>query len=239
MATLPAINSFEGGTTTTAISTANSGGVSGQAFNAITGAIAQFNNTTPMHGAMMMRLPFSTVSAAGSGNWTGLGSNTGHVYGRWYFRISGTATVTTRLCQWHDNAAALCCAMRLSVTNTLQPLNAAGTAIGSASAALTANTWYRIEYDILPSTTVGTFTFTVYAGDSPTAFSAPAGATGAVLGANIAEVRTGVPTAVTPTAAINLDFDDFDINTTALPGPAVRPNRATVVNQAIQRSYTW
>lgn len=66
-----AINTFEGGTNTTAISTGNSGGTSGTAFDSALNAL--FSNTRAAHGLLSARLPASTSASMGM-NLSGSGS---------------------------------------------------------------------------------------------------------------------------------------------------------------------
>ena len=79
-------NNFEGGTDGVAISAANSGGTSGNAFDSITGSgIGEFETATSGQGSVCCRYNANTFPSIYFVWSSGLGTLTDH-YGRLYFR---------------------------------------------------------------------------------------------------------------------------------------------------------
>lgn len=74
---------------------------------------------------------------------------------RAYMRIATLPAANTTVMRFLDIANATCAQLRLTATGTLVLLDAAGTPVGSASAALSTNTWYRIELQCDASTSPG------------------------------------------------------------------------------------
>jgi hypothetical protein len=100
--------------------------------------------------------------------------------------------------------------MRISVdaTNHLQVKNAAGSVLFTATAALSAATLYRLEWEIDVGTTStnGTINFRYYLGDSSTAVQSYTSSTiNAGSGVNIVRTQLGNNDSVT----INVTFDDL------------------------------
>src|SRR5712672_1763560 len=94
---LPLANNAEGGSNGTTVSNANSGGTSGNAWDLIsvvTGGVCQFSNTSPAHGSLCYA--FSTGATAGSSliGWTTSVGTTTTLYGRAYYKITGTSPNT-------------------------------------------------------------------------------------------------------------------------------------------------
>lgn len=66
-------------------------------------------------------------------------------YARFYLRIATLPGVNTDVLRWVNAALSTVARVRLTPAGTLALLTGAGSAIGSASAALTAGVWYRVE----------------------------------------------------------------------------------------------
>jgi hypothetical protein len=134
-------NSFEGGTNTTVLSTGNTGGTSGDAANLIVGS-PTFSSTRSVSGSLSMRIAADSV--AQQFRWNGLSLS--KFKARMYFYYDGlqstdnylfvTAVGGTRTIICNVNGA-----------NKLRLYTAAGTGttIWTATNALSAGSWYRLE----------------------------------------------------------------------------------------------
>lgn len=212
----PLINSFEGGTDGVAISTSNSGGSSGDAFNTITGTEALFTNVQT-RGGMAARV--SAAAAAASTNWTGLGSLTSSVYFRGYFYLpanpSGSALPVIRA----DNSSATRCGeLAITTGGKLVGRNAAGANTATTGAtSVTLNAWFRLELRMVASTTVGVIEWRLYNSPDSTSITETATDSSLVLAANIDGVRWGFPDGSPTTPTVY--WDDIAVSTTDWIGP--------------------
>lgn len=209
------INTFEGGTNGTAVTTGNTGGASGDAANQIVagaGWTHRFSSAQAMHGSL------SLEQVGGSGTqayfaWTY--TSVDRVYGRAYAYLT-TAFQGRSLIQCRA-AAAQTWRIALTSGGVVEFRNAANTLVDS-SAALSLNTWYRIEFDVQQST--GNFTVLIYVGDGVTGGDLldTLSGTGASLGTtDFDEIRFGQ--IANATGLNSLFFDGLDVNDVGLPGP--------------------
>lgn len=76
-------------------------------------------------------------------------------YLRVYMRIAALPGANTTVVRFVDNANNQCAQLRLTATGTLVLLDAASNPVGSASAALSLNQWYRIELGLDASSAPG------------------------------------------------------------------------------------
>lgn len=90
---VPRSNSFEGGTNASTITTGNSGGISGDAFNSITGS-PQFTNAQEHSGALGAFNP--TVGADTHMDWAGIAQPGDVICARWYMRLVSATTSSQR-----------------------------------------------------------------------------------------------------------------------------------------------
>lgn len=90
---VPRSNSFEGGTSGATVTTGNSGGISGNAFNAITGA-PQFTNAQEHSGALGVFNP--SVGVDTHLDWTGIAQPGDVICARWYMRLVSATTSSQR-----------------------------------------------------------------------------------------------------------------------------------------------
>lgn len=79
-------------------------------------------------------------------------------YQRFYLRIATAPGANTTICRFVNTLNDPCAQLRLTASSTLILLDAAGNTIGSASAALTVDTWYLVELGVDASTSPGTVT---------------------------------------------------------------------------------
>lgn len=226
MSLLPVSNTAEGGSDTTVVSAANSGGASGTAFDSVTNpsSIMTFSSTQEHAGSLALRTAQPGVAVSTYGVWNGWGSLTTSIYTRLYFYVSAV-NVANLILGWRSNTDAAAGYMGINATGKIVMQNAAGTAVSTSTTTISANTWYRLETRIQASTTVGQVEWRLYTGanlDGTTTTEAPAAVTNAVLTANIAGVRIGPAGITSGGAATNITgyLDDIGINNTTWLGPS-------------------
>lgn len=184
-------NIFEGGTDSTAVTTGNSGGVSGDAFGEIdtsTGLGTVAFTTVASHGGMALR-------SYGAGNrafvgWSGIAAHTKFAT-RFYLRLPASPSAETQMFVVR-NATAWVVGMNITATRTLRLTKGDGAAIYTSSA-LALDTWYRVEIrgEVGLTTSNGKVWFDVYLGDTGTSLGSYS-STAADLGtASLVNVRYG------------------------------------------------
>lgn len=155
-------NSFEGGTSGTTITAANSGGGSGDAFNTVTGPPAA--GTLAFDAAQSQDTLAAKIATAGTAGtcmvqWIAsygtLATGT-EDYGRAYFRITGTATTAFTLVSLRNGAAGANVASRIQVntSNRIVITDGAPNVVkATGTVSIPANQWVRIEYRLKPGAT--------------------------------------------------------------------------------------
>jgi hypothetical protein len=241
----PLSNTLEGGTDTTTITTGNSGGASGDAFNnVVIGASATetFSATHAAHGGLAMKITQPASGVSTYVDWTGFGTLTTDVWFRLYVYRTANGSSEGYVVSVRNAAAAACCYIAISAAGIIRIWNAS-----SAQAALTGsvavglNQWVRIEMRVFPSTTIGEIDWWLY--NTP---DAPIGshdetksATGLVLAANVDQVRWGMPSTPQPVSESSW-YDDLAVSTAGQLGPAgAPPPPATTVPQLAAQGARW
>lgn len=222
-------NSFEGGTNAIDITPGNSGGVSGDAFAAVT-PTTPFTNAQAHSGVLSMGLPDTAIS--GYGRWAF--AATKGVAIRTYHRVSGAISATDfDVMQVRRGAATNIATIRISGYST--PAGALRLRVGvsnawTATAALPLNTWFRVEVLIEQGTGVadGRIRLAYFLGDDTTAVQDSGWITGLALGGGGAGVDSVVLGKTSSAAAPAAFMDDAAANTGAdytgtFIGPSVVP----------------
>ncbi len=170
-------NNFEGGGAAggegTGITTGNSGGASGNAFNTI---------TIPSGGTFTFSVTGADVAGTFGGRWRLISAGTGwraylqwaavsnQLAARWVFCFNTLPTVNMLIAVIVNGSFTSNMQMLyVTASQTLQTRNAAGTNIGPASSAISANTVYVLEaqMDCSNSNTTGTIQTQLYALANP------------------------------------------------------------------------
>lgn len=237
---LPLQNSFEGGTSGTAISAANSGGVSGDAFTGVTGTgVPTFDSTHAAHGSLGM-----LYNSAGSGavQWNTTVSGTPNdTWGRSYFYMTSAPTAIMAI--WRGftptSATASRYNVRVGTTSKLSILVIAGTTVASTTS-LSLSTWYRVEWhahNVVSGTC--TLNVTLFLGDATAATETLTQATGTGAAGDTSINQHWFGPANTPIVT-SFWVDDVQVNTTGFPGPAISklPTGALAL-QAVNRAATY
>jgi hypothetical protein len=214
-------NNAEGGTNQTTVTTANSGGTSGTAFNVVnsTSSTVVFDSTQKAGGTYSIRTAVGATSSVANFGWTtALGTPT-RVYGRVYFRLP-SIVVNREIIRWRRSTtqiARLRVDLDTGVLELRQGNNAApATSGGTGTVPLSANTWYRVEWDIQAGTL--TNTIRLFLGDSATPLETITGNGVFATTGTITEVMFGQFTSVSNVG--DMFFDDIVVNDTGYPGPA-------------------
>jgi hypothetical protein len=143
-------NTFEGGSDGVTISEANSGGASGDAFDAVSysgNGVLEYDTGRVLHGMVSARhYSPGTVSSTSRVKWTYTGNS---AYVRFYVYLPATLTTTYGIFRVTDSAVGVQIGIRVNSSGVLQVIDAASTAVW-ASSALTTDAWHRVElwYDL-------------------------------------------------------------------------------------------
>ena len=208
-------NSFEGGTNAIDITPGNSGGVSGDAFAAVT-PTTPFTNAQAHSGVLSMGLPASAIS--GYGRWAF--AATKNVAARTYHRLSGAISATDFDVMQIRVGATNIATIRISGYSA--PAGALRLRVGAvtswtATAALPLNTWFRVEALIEQGTGAadGRIRLAYFLGDDTTAVQDSGWITGLALGGDGAGIDSVVLGKTSGAASPASFMDDAAANTGA------------------------
>jgi len=221
-------NNYEGGVQSDTISTGNSGGASGDAFNAVSigsGNTLIFDGTNAQELLAAKHTFGGTATGYHGWSFTALTVKT---WFRTYFAISAIPTVGTWFGPFRpvitDGSRSM--STGISTAGLLTFRNAADAIITALNptivTVLATDTVYRLEWSEVPSTTVGEIEWWLY--DDPDAAignhvetKGPVGSL--VLGAEIAGYRTGCQATAANVAGLSLWNDNIAISTDGQIGP--------------------
>lgn len=213
-------NSFAGGSDGTTITTANSGGGSGNAFNLIDldSQTAEFDTGRAAHGFTSGR--FVTGGSSGSPyvSWTsGVSANT--VYIRAYLYLSAAPASNTNILRVLTGANTIIATIRVNSTGKLAFLYSSGTLGGTSSANVTTGGWFRVEARIVSSTTNGSVEVRLYNDPDSTTITETLSVSGVNTGSDtaISRYRAGILSSVTNT---EVGIDDLGFGDADWFGPA-------------------
>ena len=216
---LPLANSFEGGTNTTAISAANSGGASGDPVDSTVGTAPTFSTTHAAHGGMGMSCATASQSMV---QWVASFGTPTEFWCRWYVWITGTVSAVLPICVARDatNAAN---ASILRIGTTMIPSVVSNATATAFTSVVPAATWVRFEMHGLVGgggTTVTTDANYFATMDAVTATESKTTAAIAQTTATFGAIRFGANLAQTQA----IWMDDVEVNANGYPGPVTLPN---------------
>lgn len=212
-------NNAEGGTSGTTVTTGNSGGASGNAWDLIaigTASTLTFDNAHAAHGT----LAYKIVCAANVGTYLRqtFGSPVSSVTARMYLYFTANPAGATAIFGWFSTNTVLVRAFVSSTGKLTIASTAGGTAAMTTSIPL--NAWFRVDMTATISATVGAATLNRYDSMDSVTVTDTVGQTGANYGgstSNIIRVGLGtVPSGFAPTYWV----DDIAYNDT---GAAIGP----------------
>ena len=228
-------NSAEGGTATTAVTTANSGGASGSAWDAVnaggSGSIT-FDATHVHTGG----LAYKIVSDAANNiimTWdTSLGGSQTELWGRCYIYLTEVPANNIALVWLRTAANGNMGRVRIAGgTGVIDVTDASNTVVQAGTVQAAVGQWVRIEWHAIAHATAGTLTATLYNSADSTTASETVGASGTVaLGAaGIDRVHYGRVAAATPPT---FWLDDLGVGNSGALGPSEIAGTGTITATA-------
>lgn len=215
---LPLSNTFEGGSNGTAISAANSGGTSGDAWNTITGTAPVFSTDHAKDGTLSGKWVIPSGTKTSSLRWTGFGSLTTDVWGRAYLWISAAPTTDFRLIAARNNSGSGSAFIGITTAGVLRILNAAQTTVATGTVTIATGQWVRVEWRVRSATTNGQVEVWLFNNPDSTTADDHFSTTTAVLAANTDQMEHGVCTNAGQ-AAYTFYLDGIAASSTAAIGP--------------------
>lgn len=194
-------NSCEGGTPTSAVTTGNSGGASGNAFQRVEDDSPVIYSATAFHGSVGIECSGAADAYVG---WdSGIGGTSATLWGRAYFRLAAIPASNVNLFRMLSSTNTIMGTIRINSTGAIAQLYATGTLGGTTSATLSVDTWYRVEWQVTAgASNDGSMETRIFAGDD-LAPLAVLRVTGVTTGsANPSRARYGV---LSNTATVHLD----------------------------------
>lgn len=155
--TLPLINNADGGTNGATVTTGNSGGVSGDAWNqvAITSGTLIFDSTQKMYGSLSYKYDPAAGGISQFGwDTTSIGIVT-EIWGRTYHRLSGIS-VNQPAVFFGAGGGASAASIYFTAGNHVKVWNAGQAAGTEGSVAVSASSWFRLEYYLKAHASAGT-----------------------------------------------------------------------------------
>jgi len=217
-------NTFEGGSNGTTITTGNSGGASGDAFNLVNigaGAAVIYDNTHTAHGGLAMKCSSGTSGSLAYVEWDPSASS--NFYGRFYIYIAANGAVG----DWYydgGSSGADKAIITTDASNHICLQDSTGLPVQATSTSTMAlSTWHRIEFHIICSTTVGQMEAKLFLGANSDGLTPDETLTTAAnlnTGASINNHLFG-NIATGGHVSTNVWMDDILTGAAAYPGPAV------------------
>src|SRR6478672_10771565 len=222
------VNTAEGGSNGTTITTGNTGGASGNAATSVTtaGAVAIFDASKVAHGTLSYQFSTST-SAQAFFEWSSGVGPIPRCFGGFYVNASAFTTVPSLARLRGNGAATQNIRISLDATGHVQVRGTGNTVLATSTNPLVVGSWARIEWDVIGGP-LGTANVYIYlAADAAVgAHTELVTVTGVDLGpGTIDDISFGIVASTVSASAFNLD--NFNVNSTALPGPAA-PNKPPV-----------
>lgn len=216
------VNTAEGGSNTTGVTAANSGGASGTAFAVdptLNGGAITFSNEQPSHGSLGYKVVRSGTTQCYI-DWTNTTASTLAFRGYFYFDnlpAGGTSFVSFRTSGGGTHRASL-------VVNNLGVVfitNTSETVVFTSGGTLSVDTLYRIEAVVqTPTTATGSMDLRIYAGDSTSPIAnVSTVVTGANFGTDVGRIRIGANSAGNNWSQWYFDSIAWQDATTTFLGP--------------------
>lgn len=234
-------NTFEGGSNGTTITTGNSAGASGTAFDAVgivAGGGAVYTNTNQYRGALG-----ATLSTGGTAGQTYVEyttalncSSSGSLYGRTYRKLPALPPDANghRIILIADSASAFQAEWRINNAGRLEQRSGAGVVTNTSTNAITTGAYFRVEFAILAfSATVGQLECKLFlSADSstPTETLTSTAALDTLRAGGLCKARAGINRNL---ASFVDHVDDVTWSTTAYPGPSALPPQVVVISTAL------
>lgn len=214
-------NSFEGSSDETTVTTGNSGGGSGSAFDSAvvgTGATVVYDNAFSGLGTFSCRIGTTGTSSLAYVGWNL--ATVASDYARGLLRLTSLPSAAAQPVLRYLSGANQAFRVNVKSAGTIEVRDAGNNVVGTTTAAITAGQFWRLEVRPVFSTTVGAIELRYYA--SPNSTGSPTETltlTGLTLTANATEIRWGVGAALAN--AVSTWFDNVATEGTTWFGPAL------------------
>lgn len=205
-------NSAEGGTNGSTVTVANSGGASGNAFDAAarsgTGTLT-YSNASSAHGGLSIHV--NTPVAADTSFVVWSTGNDADVAARFYLYLNALPSSAVNILTVRS-ASAQTAVIALNSTNRLQLQNAASGVVNTMTNSLSINTWYRVELQatVGATTSTGSLAYQYFALDDTTPLGSFSTTTTNTGTAPVTTVRFGDSSG--SSGFINMLIDDTKVN---------------------------
>lgn len=222
---LPLSNTLESGQVSGTVITPANSAVGGDAFDAInqTGTSSvKFDDTSLSRGLLAYKLLTDGSGSNGFVQWTTSLATPSEIWGRVYWMFPAYPSGGARNIAFYSSGAYTASIMLLN-TGIIRIDDSVFTSADTTKPLLP-GTWYRVEFHILCSATVGVIDVRIYEGDSFTLYTSVARTT-ANTRTSFSEIDFGVAGGGSPTN-FTLYHDDIQINGVDFPGPSRIPGQA-------------
>lgn len=223
-------NIFEGGTNGTTVTTGNSGGTSGSAFDVVvtgTGTTLTFDNTHTAHGSLALELATGVSAQSPYVSWTTTLGTVNTLWFREYLYITANPASPFRIATFLGGASSLCGYVQVLASGKLQFVNAAGAGIFTTTNTVPLNAWFRVEGFITGSSSVGQVELKLYNSmDSLTATETQTSAATQNTNTLINTARFGIGAAIASVGPFWMD--DIGTSPAGYLGPELATSDASV-----------
>lgn len=215
-------NSFEGGTSGTTVSLANSGGTSGNAFDVVnvgTATTVAFDNAHSAHGGLSCQLATAATSASAFVSWTTSMGSQATAWFRSYFYFTANPAVQHRILNFLSGATAVGNVL-LKTNGTLIFTNSAGATVLTTATTIPLGSWWRLEGFVTGDAAAGQWEFRLFTSNPDAAVpdeTQTSAATQAMTGA-VTVYRFGIGANIVSTGPFWID--DIGLSSTGYLGPA-------------------
>lgn len=215
------VNTFEGGSNGVTITTGNSGGVSGNAFDTLnigSGATFAFDNAKAAHGSLSCKVATGASAAVSLAEWSASMGSQAQVWFRLYLYFTGNPAASLAVWRGYQGISTLCAGLDVASNGTLFMQNAAFGTIFSTTTAIPLNQWFRVEGFAIGSASVGQAELKLYSNaDSTTATESHTSAANQNTTGAMDHYRYGV---IASTANVGPWWmDDIGLSNTGYIGP--------------------
>lgn len=212
-------NGGEGGTDGAAVTSGNSGGVSGNAWDSVTGAPTF--DSAHAYGSLAYKFDLAASSTSRQLIWSSALGTQSEVWGRFYLWTGAAPPVTNRVgivrglvgggqafrITWETDGT-------IAFRDAGNGITGGGTMV--TSAALPSNQWVRVEFHAIPLSSTGTAELRVYHNADSTTATQTLSTTSSNMVAGVDSLQWGAFVGATCTATFWLDL--INANTTGFPG---------------------
>lgn len=219
---LPLTNSAEGGSDETTVTTGNSGGTSGNAWDVVTtstGSIV-YDNARAAHGAFSYRFTNGSPATVMGVRWsTSIGSFT-EIWGRLYCYFTAIPTLGNQLVRINQSDSTRLATILPGVAADKKLYVATNLAGGQSSGSIdiAVNQWVRIEFHFIANASTGMIEAKLFNNADSATVTETVTRSGFNTGSAGAHVDFGY--GVSANAGEIIWLDDLQVNGTGYPGPA-------------------